>query len=432
MARACTCSRQLEPLSSCQICEPSEATVAAASAKIECYQAAATEKAIGSLCSKQRYDRFSPPSGSPPLSPLTGIAGQIYQSKRDQRKATTPGRVARRAATGTRAVSAKSPTKAKAPAGGHDEHSREVLEKRSKSTNLGVRGDGVKVTKTRATGRRVSTKTLKKKIAESEEIPDVPALPTEMKVDSPTERGTLIRRTKFAGREQEEPNVEPSTPSRRSPKKMREATPQAMDIDKVEPQATPDVLEQLERDQWHAIEGAADQPDTPTTSEATTSRRNKAAKTDDPPRTPSRRASRKNNADLPQGMDVDAPQGQSVPQPVSPSHSDVSPKQAPGPGSGQQIAGSPSKRTPSKRTPSKRKPMPNQKKLASDKAQPSKTPSRTPRRKNEATMGERLTPRSAERAKERQTPARRSPRLTEKHKRELGEEVEFVKGHSVM
>lgn len=34
---------------------------------------------------------FLPPSDSPPLSPLTGIAGQIYQSKRDQRKATTPG-----------------------------------------------------------------------------------------------------------------------------------------------------------------------------------------------------------------------------------------------------------------------------------------------------------------------------------------------------
>jgi len=370
---------------------------------------------------------FLAPSDSPPLSPLTGIAGQIYQSKRGQRKATTPGRVARRAATGTRAVSAISPRKARAPARDHDENSKEAIAKRSKSTNLGVRGDGAKVTKTRATGRKASTKTPKKKVTESEGIPDVPALPTEMEIDSSTEQGTPIRPTKLAGREQEEPNVESSTPSRRTPKKKREETPQAMDIDRIESQATPDVLEQLERDQWHVIEGAAGQPVTPIRSEATTSRRSQAAKIDNSPKTPSRRASRKNNADLPQEMDIDSPQGQSESQPVPSSHSDVSPKQAPGPGSRQQIAGSPSKRTLSKR-----KPTPSQKKLASDEAQPPKTPSRTPRRKNEATTGERLTPRSAQRAKERQTPTRQSPRLIEKRKRELGEEVEFEKGPSVM
>jgi len=370
---------------------------------------------------------FPQPSDSPPLSPLIGIAGQIYQVKRDQRKSTAPGRVARRAAPGTRAVSTKSPRKAKAADGDHGEHFGKDVGKRSKSTNLGVKGDGIKVTKTRATGRRVSNKIPKKKIAESEDIPAVPALPNEMEVDSPTVRSTPNRRKKVADRDLREPNLAPSTPSRLILKLTRKDTPQAMDIDKLESQATPDILEQLERDQWHLIEDAVDQPETPTTSGAAISKRSRAAKTDDPSKTPSRRASRKKHADLPHDMDIDSPQGLSDPHPVSPSHRDVSPVQACEPDPGQQIPASPSKRTPSKR-----KPTPSRKKLAIEEAQQHKTPSRTPRRKNEVAMGGRLTPRSAERTKERRTPMRRSPRLVEKRKKELGEEVDFEKGHSVM
>lgn len=370
---------------------------------------------------------FPPPSDSPPLSPLTGIAGQIYQVKRDQRKATAPGRVARRAATGTRAVSTRSPRKAKAAGGDHGEHFGKDVGKRSKPTNLGVKGDGIKVTKTRATGRRVSTKIPQKNIAESEDIPDVPALPSEMEVDSPTVRSTPNRRKTVADRDLGEPNLAPSTPSRLILRLTRKETPQAMDIDRVDLQATPDILEQLERDQWHVIEDAVAQPETPSTSGAAISKRNRAAKTDVPSKTPSRRASRKKHADLPYDMDIDSPQDQSDPQPVSPSHRDMSPVQAYEPDPGQQIPASPSKRTPSKR-----KPTPSRKKLAIEETQQPKTPSRTPRRKNEVAMGGRLTPRSAERTKERRTPTRRSPRLVEKRKKELGDEVDFEKEHSVM
>ncbi|KAK5937298.1 hypothetical protein PMZ80_010304 [Knufia obscura] len=366
---------------------------------------------------------FPPPTGSPPLSPLTGIAGQIYQSKRPQRKATTPGRLARRAVTGTRAVSAKSPGKAKTQTGDAAEGSAQTSGKRSKSTHIGVQGDGAKVTKTRTPSRKVSTRTSKKKATASEDIPDVPSLPVDMDIDVPTESESPSPKKK-------QPAKAPSTPSRRTPKQQKNETPQAMDVDKTEPQATPDALEQLEREQREAADESSGQgQETPAKRRTMPSRKKAAANVDATPKTPPRSTPRRKNVGMPQDMDVDSLQDHpgsgrrtttrsgTLSNPLSESVSEPT-AQKPHP--------------PTKSTPTKRKPTPSRKKQDADEAQVPKTPSRTPRKKKDDASGERLTPQSAERAKQRQTPTRRSPRLLEKAKRERDAEIEFERGHSVM